>query len=180
VDAKHLFEILVRENSRMLTAYIRATQFDASQVDDVWQETMLVAWRRIDDFDLTRPFGPWLRGIAQKIILSKYSTLNSQQVVTDAESLEYLSERFDSFRNLAGDTLDEKLEALRACIASLPDHERECIELRYHQELKPTDLSHHLNLALETVKKRLVRAKQRLIECIERKIGLASTQEATL
>ena len=30
---------------------------------DLFQETMVVAWRRLDDFDHTRPFGPWLRGL---------------------------------------------------------------------------------------------------------------------
>jgi RNA polymerase sigma-70 factor (ECF subfamily) len=67
VNAKQIFEILVRENSRMLLAFIRSIQSDQAAADDIWQETMLVAWRRIGDYDNSRPFGPWLRGIAQKI-----------------------------------------------------------------------------------------------------------------
>jgi len=41
-------------------------QSDQTAADDIWQETMLVAWRRFDDDDTTRPFGAWLRGIAQE------------------------------------------------------------------------------------------------------------------
>lgn len=177
MDAKQIFEILVRENSRMLTAFIRAAIFDASSVDDVWQETMLVAWRRLDDFDTSRPFGPWLRGIAQKIILAKLAKLSNQQTVTDHESLEYLSQRFESIQQLNGDTLDEKLDALRGCTALLPDHERTCIELRYAQDLKPAELSQRLGVGLETIKKRLVRAKQHLIDCMERKLKAAAVSE---
>ncbi len=171
MDAKQVFEILVREHSRMLTAYIRSTLFDASSVDDVWQETMLVAWRRIDDFESDRPFGPWLRGIAHRIILARAAKLQNQQVLLDAESLDYLSQRFESIQQLQGDTLDEKLDALRGCTSMLPEHERTCIEMRFTKGLMPAELSEQLGIALETVKKRLVRAKQRLVECMDRKLG---------
>ena len=170
MNANQLFEILVRENSRMLLAFIRSIQYDHSAADDVWQETMLVAWKRIDDYDLARPFGPWLRGIAQKIVMSKYSKPGARMLVADPESMEYLSQRFESVQRLPGDTLDEKLEALRECMALLPEHERQCIEMRYSQNLMPAELCERLCLALETVKKRLVRAKQRLIDCITSKI----------
>ena len=151
----------------MLLAFIRSIQSDQSAAEDVWQETMLVAWRRIDDYDTTRPFGPWLRGIAQKIVLAKFSKPN-RMTITDPESLEYLSHRFESVQQLNGDTLDEKLDSLRDCIEGLSEHERQCIEMRYSQDLKPSQLCEQLGIALETVKKRLVRAKQRLIDCMDR------------
>ncbi len=43
--AKLAFEIIARENSRMLTAYLRTLVDDESVVDDLFQESMLVAWR---------------------------------------------------------------------------------------------------------------------------------------
>jgi RNA polymerase sigma factor (sigma-70 family) len=164
----------------MLMAYIRTIQNDQVAADDVWQETMLVAWRRIDDFDVSRPFGPWLRGIAHKIVLANYSKAKGRMTVTDSESLEYLSQRFESIQSLKGDTLDEKLQALRDCIALLSDHERQCVELRYSQNLMPAELSDRLGVALETIKKRLMRAKQRLVLCITGKLETTRSQEAAL
>lgn len=163
----------------MLMAYIRTIQADQVAADDVWQETMLVAWRRIDDYDASRPFGPWLRGIAHKIVLANYSKAKGKVTITDSESLEYLSQRFESVQSLKGDTLDEKLEALRDCIALLSGNERQCVELRYSQSLMPAELSDRLGVALETIKKRLLRAKQRLVQCITSKIEAARSQEAT-
>lgn len=164
----------------MLMAFIRSIQFDQSSADDVWQETMIVAWRRIDDFDSSRPFGPWLRGIAQKIVLSKAAKPSQRMIVADLESMEYLSQRFESVQSLAGDTLDEKLDSLRECMALLPDHERQCIEMRYTQNLMPAELCERLSVALETVKKRLVRAKQRLIDCITNKIERKTSEGAAI
>ncbi len=58
--AHKAFEILARENSRMLTVYLRSLVRDEAAVDDLFQEAMVVAWRRLDECDLDRPFGPWL------------------------------------------------------------------------------------------------------------------------
>ncbi len=60
------FEILMRENSRMLLSYLNCVVQDVASVDDLFQETMVVAWRRLGDCDLSVPFGPWLRGIATR------------------------------------------------------------------------------------------------------------------
>lgn len=168
-DATDLFEILVRENSRMLMAYICSAIRDSAAADDVWQETMLVAWRRIHEFDRSRPFGPWLRGIAARVILG-YSRKQAYTVQVDEPTLEFLDSRFENLQSLRGDTLDEKLQALRDCVASLPEHYRTCIEMRFMKGVKPGELSKQINLGIESVKKRLVRAKSMLVTCIDQKM----------
>ena len=50
-DAKKLFEALVREHADMLTVYLRSAVGNQTDVDDLFQETMVIAWRRLDDFD---------------------------------------------------------------------------------------------------------------------------------
>jgi hypothetical protein len=37
-------------------------------VDDIFQETMLIAWRCFEDYDATHLLGAWVRGIAHKLI----------------------------------------------------------------------------------------------------------------
>ncbi|MCA9188720.1 MAG: sigma-70 family RNA polymerase sigma factor [Pirellulaceae bacterium] len=170
MDAKFLFEILVRENAKMLIAYIRAAVSDHALADDIWQETMLVAWRRLEEFDRNRPFAPWLRGIAARTIIARRRTASRLVTLENAASLEHLGERLERVNSLKGDTLDEKLDALRDCVARLSDSDRQCIELRFLEGLKPAELSQRLNLALETIKKRLARAKQRIHDCMQQKL----------
>lgn len=174
MEARELFEILMREHSQSLLAYIRSAVRDPGLADDIWQETMLVAWRRLDDFDRSRPFGPWLRGIAARTVMAKLRNQRQLMQVEDMDELEYLSSRFEQVHALTGDTLDEKLMALRDCVSHLSDDERQCILGRYEDNLMPAQLSQRLSLQLETVKKRLQRAKQRLQACIERKLALVS------
>ncbi len=95
MEARELFEILMREQSQSLLAYIRSAVRDPGLVDDIWQETMIVAWRRLDDFDRSRPFGPWLRGIAARTVLAKLRNQRQFMQVEDMQELEYLSSRFE-------------------------------------------------------------------------------------
>jgi RNA polymerase sigma-70 factor (ECF subfamily) len=57
-EAREVFEILVRENYPMLMTYLRAVVRDESVIDDLFQETMLIAWQKLDEYDRARPFGP--------------------------------------------------------------------------------------------------------------------------
>ncbi len=170
LDAKSLFEILVRENADMLFAYIRSAVRDHSAAEEIFQDTMLTAWRRLGDYDKRSPFAPWLRGIASKLILAHFRKMARGAENVEEETLEHLNWRFEQLQRLRGDTLDEKLDALRDCLQGLPDSYRQPIELRYKQELRPNAIADRLQLAVDNVKKRLSRAKVRLWDCMQRKL----------
>jgi RNA polymerase sigma factor (sigma-70 family) len=174
LQSKELFEILVRENSRMLSVFLRAAGCDDQLIEDVWQETMIVAWEKLDTFDRSRPFGPWLRGIAARLLLANQRVGRRLTLIGDESALEYLSNELHRINQLSGDTLDEKLEALRDCVARLSDQDRQCIHLRFQQDLKPVAISDQVGVALETIKKRIARAKLRLQDCIEHKLRATS------
>lgn len=170
MDSLDVYEVLVRENAGVLTAFIRAAVADSSAVDDIWQETMVTAWRRWDDYDRTRPFAAWLRGIAAKNILAWNRKSARSHVSCDEATLEYFGGVLTQIQRLEGDSFDEKLDALRACIEMLPSSYRETIRLRYEENMMPAALANHQAAKLETVKKQLRRAKVLLFDCITRKL----------
>jgi RNA polymerase sigma-70 factor (ECF subfamily) len=171
--SKDLFEILAREHGPTLLMYLRSVVRDASAVDDLFQETMLAAWRNIDEFDRTRPFGPWLRGIAGKLVLAHYRKEARRFVYCDEAVLEHLEARFEALHAQPGDTLDEKLDKLRECLAVLPAPYRQAVELRYREGLKGRLLAAKAGVSFENVKKRLQRGRQQLMECLDRKFAMS-------
>ncbi|MDX1968944.1 MAG: sigma-70 family RNA polymerase sigma factor [Planctomycetaceae bacterium] len=177
MQAHELFEILVRENADMLTAYLRSVIRDASAADDVFQETMLTAWRRLGDYDKTRPFGPWLRGIAARTMLAWRRQRARSFALCDEEILEHLGARCETIQSQPGDTWDQKLEGLRDCVDKLPDRYREVIQRRYAEEEPAESLAERLQITAETLKKRLQRGRARLMECLERKLRWTETPE---
>ncbi len=175
MDAKALFEILMREQTDMLLVYLRSVVRDPAAVDDLYQETMLVAWRNLDRFDRSRPFGPWLRGIAGKLILAYRRRSSSTMFVCDQAVLDVIEAKLSALAAQSGDTLDDKLELLRDCVASLPEHYRSVIHERYQRDeaLATQTLAEKLSLTLETFKKRLQRGRAMLLECMEGKLAAA-------
>jgi RNA polymerase sigma-70 factor (ECF subfamily) len=170
MESHELFEILVREHAPMLTLYLRCAVRDAALVDDLFQETLLTAWKNLDRFDRSRPFGPWLRGIAGKLVLAHRRKAARAIVMCNEDVLEHLESRHAALHAVSGDTLDEKLAGLRDCINALPDRYRRVVELRYREQLQGEPLAERLGLTMETLKKQLQRARARLLDCLERKL----------
>lgn len=174
MSPKDLFEILVREHADMLATYLRCVVRDPTAVDDLFQETMLTAWRTLDRFDRSRPFGPWLRGIAGKLVLAHRRKTAKSFLLCDEQVLEHLEVRHVAFSRLPGDTLEDKLDGLRHCLKQLPERYRKAVELRYNEGLQGASLASRLDISGEAMKKRLQRGRARLLDCLQRKLAAAS------
>jgi RNA polymerase sigma-70 factor len=168
-EAMTVFEILVRENQAMLLTYLRAVVINGSVIDDLFQETMLTAWQKLDEYDRSRPFGPWLRGIAANLVKAYYRKSKSDFMLCDDEVLEQISKHLQYISERSGDTWDEKIAALTHCIEALSEHHRQVVNLRYFEKTPASQIAAILNTSVETIKKRLQRARAQLLECLKRK-----------
>lgn len=177
VSPATLFEILVKENADSLMAFLRAAVADQSAVDDLFQETMLVAWRKIGDYDRTRPFGAWLRGIAKLLVLAHYRAVANQMLVVGEPVLDLLDNKMAHVDRQTGDTFDEKIIALRDCIGRLSELYHRSIDLHYQQHRTTEWIAEHLATTRDAVQKRLQRARQQLADCLQRK-GVLPAGEA--
>ena len=166
---KDVFGILVREHAEMLLTYIRATVRDPGAVDDIFQETTIVAWRRFDAYDRDRPLAAWLRGIARKLILSHYSRRGKGPVYCDEAVLQALDERMAHIDTRSGDTWRDKIAALEVCMERLPGPLRRCVELFYRDDCKTEEIANQMDSTREAVKKRLQRARNLLASCLRSK-----------
>lgn len=173
MDATSIFEILAREHTPMLLAYLHSSVSEPSAVDDLYQETMLIAWRKLDEYDMDRPFGAWVRGIARNLVRQHARTQQNHAVLLDPSAWDWLNQQFAAIERRGGDTFSEKIQMLRDCIAALPEPYRQVIELRYQQEQNLDSMGSRLPIPRETIKKRLVRAKMRLSDCLQRGLQIA-------
>ena len=173
VEPLALFEILVRENADSLTAFLRASVYDTAAADDLFQETMLIAWRKIGEYDRARPFGAWLRGIAKRLLLAHYRKASREIPFSGERLLDCIDRRMAQVDRQSGDTLDDKIVALRECIERLAPPFREPIELHYRQRRTTEWIAGQLRTTRDAIQKRLQRARLQLADCLERKAVLA-------
>jgi RNA polymerase sigma-70 factor (ECF subfamily) len=63
------FEELVRRTARLLYAHLYLKTADAHRAEDLSQETLLIAWRRVADLHDPKTFRAWLMTIANSVVI---------------------------------------------------------------------------------------------------------------
>jgi RNA polymerase sigma-70 factor len=179
LDAKKVFEILARDHADMLWAYLGSVVRDRAAAEDLFQETLLIAWRSLDRYDQSLPFGPWLRGIAGRLILAGRRRLARDLVhVVGNADLEALEGLYAKVAAQSGDVWGEKLDLLRRCLDALPLPQRDVVHCYYWDDLDCRAIAAKLARPLEAVKKQLQRARAALADCMQ--LRLATNSETTI
>lgn len=150
----------------MLVAFLRSLVLRNEVVDDLFQETMLVAWRRLADYDRSLPFGPWLRGIAARLVMAHRRKTAGGLLNCEPEVLEALEGRYRAFESQPADSFAERLQTLASCMDRLPPLLREAVDLVYARGLSLRSMAASLKASEEAVKKRIQRARQLLADCV--------------
>ena len=172
LSAEEVFEVLARQNSGALLAFIRSFVRENAMVDDVYQETLMIAWRRLETYDRERPFGPWLRGIAHKVVLSTFRKAGREYSV-DAALLGVIEQKVSHLESREIEHGSVGSAEINECVSLLPDGFRDAIELVYRSDRSVSDAAHAAQIGVEAMKKRVQRARALLADCLRKKGVLA-------
>jgi RNA polymerase sigma-70 factor (ECF subfamily) len=168
-DLHARFTGLVAEHQGWLRAYVRTLGVAAGSVDDVAQEAFLVAYRRFGDYDATRPFAAWLKGIAK--LLAANERRRNQRGRTVEPSLAAALAAVD-------EAVDEDAESatrhLTACLELLPERSRELLRLRYEEECDASALGIRLGRDANAVRQALFRVRELVRRCVEGRLAGAA------
>ena len=146
------FGRLVQMHQQALRAFLRRLCGNAADADDLAQETFVFAWEHIGRFDTSRPFRPWLFGIAwRKYRERKRSWLRLLKRESHAVSDE------TSFTPDPGLKLD-----LVKAVESLPPEQRAAVLLCLGAEFTHAEAAEALALPLGTVKSHINRGREKL------------------
>lgn len=168
-DPQKAFSLLAREHHRGLLTYARALCGSPIGAADLVQDAFVVAWRKHDDFDTSRDFGAWLRGIVHNKWREQLRRAGREVPVDEAtlELWESRSSGWDENRR-AGNT--ELFDALEACLERLPESTAEAVNRFYYQDESGETAASHLDINITTFRKRLQRARAALRDCLNRKL----------
>lgn len=126
----------------------------------------MVAWRRLADFDQSRSFGAWIRGIGARIAMDHAG--KKRIAVADPAVIEQIERHATEFDGDHSIGFRGRLATLDECLARLPEEAAEVIRLAYESNWPLRMIATHMSLNEETVKKRVQRARGMLGDCLER------------
>jgi RNA polymerase sigma-70 factor (ECF subfamily) len=149
------FAELVRRHRSFVLALVYRLCGDASQADDIAQDTFLRAWQALPRFRGQAALRTWLYRIASNVAIEQ---MRHAKPTVDIESVPLAAP--DAPEDCALRT--EQCRAVRDAVLQLPLHSRLVLILREYEGLSYKEIASTLDIPIGTVMSRLSYARQRL------------------
>jgi len=166
-DSTEQFVRQLTEHQNRMYGYVFSLLGDHSRAADVVQETNMVLWRKIAEFEPDRPFLPWAFGIARMQVLASLRDQKRDRFLLDPNLAEQMSETAEKH---AGE-FDNVREALRPCLQRLSEKNRDLIERRYYRGMTIDALATSLDRTAGSLKVALLRIRRQLGECVQKRLA---------
>ncbi len=163
------FMTQITRSQRHLHAFILSMVWNAADADDVLQETNLVLWEKVAEFDSARPFLPWAMRFAQLQALAWLKRRRRQQerVVFDDDLSRLLAD--EAARDELA--LEDRRQALAVCLQKLTAEQRDLIARRYEPDGSVSAMAEASGTTPKALSDRLRRIRHALLQCIQRTLG---------
>ncbi len=162
-DAKEVrseLRALYRDHARDVWYTLRRLGVPERDLEDAMHEVFLVAWRRLDGFDRSRPARPWLCGIAWRVAAAwrrkarvHYEAIGLPDQVADGSG--------DAATALDRATA---IRAVHAALSALPEAQRDVFVLHELDGLSMPEISALVEAPLNTLYSRLRLARARFAD----------------
>lgn len=155
------FGVVVRRHLRSATALAFELVGDLDDAEDVVQDAFVVVLRRAGDFDVARPFLPWLFGIVRKTASRQLQRRRRRGSLlrrwVRAESVTAPAEPPAAPATSLPARVDEIIE-------QLPAMQRQCFSLYVTQDVPTAEIAIMFGIAESTVRQHIYRARAVLRE----------------
>ncbi|MCX5795853.1 MAG: RNA polymerase sigma factor [Elusimicrobia bacterium] len=154
------FEALLGRYQVRVFSFILRLAGNASDAEDLCQETFLKAFDNLEAYDQQRPLGSWLLGIAHNTAVDFLRSRKAAVSLDDeADALE-LGDPGQSVEGAAQAAWDQ--QTMERLMAELPALYREAVVLRHNEGLDYASLAEVLQIPEGTAKIRLFRGRELL------------------
>lgn len=154
------------KSRHVVNGFIRGMIHDEHAAEDVLQSVAMTAASNFDEFDVSRPFGAWLIGIARRQVALYYRQQGKDKLFfTDA-----LAEQIAQAHVELSPELEDRKAALYTCLNKLNDRGREIVRLRYSEDLKPARIAERVGTSSTAITSLLHRLRTNLRVCLEKRL----------
>lgn len=169
LDTRRFMGLLV-PNQKKIYAFIRYLVPNRADADDILQETLTEMWNKFDDYQEGSNFVGWGVTIARYKILSFVSRKKSKAHHFSEQTLNLLQN--DVEHTHRHNTIIERIDILKDCIAKLSDKEKKLLHFRYEKDLTFEHIADRFSLSIPAIYKALSRIHASLAKCIRMTLRL--------
>ena len=140
-------------------------------VEDLTIATFSKAFDKLDSFDDSFAFSTWIQTIASNTLIDFYRkkdqktiSIDQQKQNNDFSNIDFVDSNLDPENHLIR---KQKNKHITGVVHRLKPHYRELIILRYLDEMSYAEISKKLNMPLGSVKAKLFRARDLLMQILK-------------
>jgi RNA polymerase sigma-70 factor (ECF subfamily) len=161
------FELLLERHRRPLINYLHRMVQNQAVAEELAQEVFLRVYRARDRYEPTAKFTTWLYRISTHLALNSLRDRRSERYNVsldgDAQNGQRPLDLSDGRSNREEDLVaNDRLEAVRRAITSLPEKQRAAVIMHKYHELDYTQIAGALGCSVSAVKSLLFRAYETL------------------
>lgn len=158
---------LLEKHQNQIFGYIFCIVRNLPDAEDVFQQTALTLWDKIDEFTPGTNFTAWAKAVARNKSLTLLRTQRRERAKFSDEVLEQLAERELWSPQMA----DDRLSALAKCRQKLSKMDQTLLAKCYGTASTIREAAEQLNRPVESVYSSLSRIRRALYECIRRSLS---------
>ena len=166
-DTTEVFVALLMEHRHRLYAFIAKQLVNPADVEDVFQKTSIILWKKMDQFDADGSFFHWACGVAFNEVRNFLTIQRRSRLYFDVELVALLAEEAEA----ESERSESRLAALRDCMPRFPERQQEILRRCYMGSESITDVAESLGRERTALYKQLARLKAKLLECMRLRIA---------
>lgn len=166
------FEEFYLKYRKPLFSYFSGHASSVSLAEELLQETFLKVAQNCAGFAFESKVSTWLWAIARNKMIDHWRSAQHQQdqlsesLTTDEGEEHDLAAEIDSAESSL--IQQSQTKAVEKCLDELAPNQKDAVLLRSHSELSYDEIAHTLSLSVSAIKSLLVRAKDKLMNCLKR------------
>lgn len=145
---------------------------DPGSADDLAQQVFLTAWNRLPTLKDDELFWPWLKSIGRHFLMNEWRRVTRERNFKRGYTVNWLAEHAAGAleQDEPAEWVSARVDHLRACIESLPEHFRRIVRMYYEEKRTSAEIGRELERSSDAVRQSLVTLREKLRLCIERKL----------
>jgi len=160
------FVHLLVQHEAALRAFVRSLLPRWEDVDEVMQESTLVAWRKFGQFQEGSSFLAWAGAIARFEALKQLRKQSRDRLVFSDDVLELIVQ--EGLEESAA--LERERRALEECLGKLDVAQRDLLRISYEPGARLHEVAARAGKSVQAFYKTIQRLRQTLLDCIERRL----------